>query len=183
VTNFKEPNAVPGTRWLRLTRGKFALVDADLFDTLNRRRWRWNADGKSSGHVMSGSRDTFVYLHHVVLGMRSGVVVDHRNNDGLDCRRENLRVASIQGNGANRGKFLGSRGRRFTSRYKGVINRSKHLSAGADPWLARIRVDGQLIHLGRFATEHEAALAYDRAAVQHFGEFAKTNFPLEAHPS
>jgi hypothetical protein len=68
-------------------------------------------------------------------------------------------------------------------RYKGVTDRSAHLGDSARPWLARIRVDGQFIHIGRFATEREAALAYDTAALQHFGEFSRPNFPTETHPS
>ncbi len=179
----KKPAPVRGAKWLQLTRGKFALVDNDLFEKLNKHPWHWNATGKSFGYVACDNGKTHTMLHHVVLGVSGRVHIDHRNNNGLDCRRENLRVANRQGNGANRGKFVGRRGRTFTSRYKGVINRSKHLSLGADPWLARIRVNGQLIHLGRFISEEEAARAYDRAALQHFGEFAKTNFPLEAHPS
>lgn len=91
------------------------------------------------------------------------------------CRRQNLRVATKQQNGANRGKFAGT----FTSQYKGVTNREKHLADPTAPWLARIRVNGKLIQIGRFVSEHEAALAYDAAAIQHFGEFAKLNFPLK----
>jgi len=176
----KEPDPVPGARWLRLTFGKFALVDEDLFAELNRRQWYWmKGGGTSVGHAGSDNGRSFVLLHRVILGVSARVFVDHRNNNGLDCRRENLRAASRQGNGANRGKFVGRKGRTFTSRYKGVIDRSRHLSSSADPWLARIRVDGRLIHLGRYATEHEAALAYDRAALQHFGEFARLNFSAQ----
>jgi hypothetical protein len=128
-----------------------------------------------------------------VLGVDGRTIVDHKDNNGLDCRCENLRIADRQGNGANRGKFVGRKDREFTSRYKGVVDRSKHLArthvrnvkvkAIDKPWLSRIRVDGRLIQIGRFATEHEAALAYDAAAIQHFGEFAKTNFPSEAKAS
>lgn len=74
---------------------------------------------------------------------------------------------------------MGRPGRVFTSRYKGVIDRSRHIAPGSAPWLARIRVDGQLIHIGRFDTEEEAARAYDEAARKHFGEFARLNFSEE----
>ena len=173
----QEPAPIPGARWLQLTKGKFALVDEDRFNELSLRAWRWCSDGKSTGHAGSGDSESFVSLHHAVLGVDRETVVDHRNNDGLDCRRENLRVADRQGNGANRKKCVGQPGRTFTSQYKGVINRAAHISPGAPPWTARIRVDGHLIHLGRYPTEHEAAVAYDTAAIQHFGEFARTNFP------
>ena len=116
-------------------------------------------------------------MHHDVLEVSSQTVIDHHNNNGLDCRKENLRVANKSKNGANRGKFIGRHGRVFTSKYKGVINRARHLAPGALPWLARIRVRGQLIQIGRYETECEAAVAYDAAAIHYFGEFAKTNFP------
>lgn len=177
-----EPAPVPGARWLRLTRGKFALVDEDLFDELNRHKWHWVKGGTSAGHAVRTNKNGSTSLHRVILGLRgSRPFVDHRDNNGLDCRRSNLRIASRQQNSVNRGKFSGRTGRVFTSRYKGVVDRSRHLAPGAHPWLARIRIDGHLVNLGRFATELEAARAYDVAALQHFGEFARPNFPTESH--
>lgn len=189
-----EPNPVPGARWLRLTRGKFALVDEDLFDRLNRSKWHWTKGGTSAGHATKDDDRGRALLHRVILDVQDDqVFVDHRDNNGLDCRRSNLRIASRQQNSINRDKFVGRPGRKFTSRYKGVVDRSKHLArsyvrnitkkAIDFPWLARIRVNKQLIHLGRYATEREAAVAYDAAALQHFGEFARLNFPEETRPS
>jgi hypothetical protein len=188
---FEEPPPVSGAKWIRLTRGKFALVDEDMFSDLNQRAWHWVATGESAGYAVSGSRESYVQLHRLILGVTDPkVCVDHKDNNGLDCRRKNLRIASRLDNGANRDKFVGRPGRKFTSRYKGVVDRSKHYTqtfvrnitkkASDYPWLARIRVDHKLIHIGRFATELEAARAYDVAAIRHFGEFAKINFPLEA---
>lgn len=177
-----EPDPVPGARWLRLTRGKFALVDEDLFDELNRHKWHWVNGGTSAGHAAKTDEKGHALLHRVILGLRNArVFADHRDNNGLDCRRSNLRVASRQQNSINRNKFSGRTGRIFTSRYKGVVNRGKHLSekSAGQPWLARIRVDGHLVNLGRYATELEAARAYDAAAIQHFGEFARPNFQPE----
>jgi hypothetical protein len=151
-------------------------VDEDLFEELNLRSWHWCAGGTSEGHARTGNRGQF--LHHAVLGTDSATTcIDHRNNNGLDCRRENLRVSTRMQNGANREKFVGRPGRIFTSKYKGVVNRSKHLSPGAAPWLSRIRVEWRLIFIGRYETEVEAVVAYDAAAIHYFGEFAKTNFP------
>ena len=171
------PPPVDGACWLPLTQGRFALVDEDLFDALNERRWQWVATGRNVGYAAhSPNKKNFQPLHHAVLGLPNHVHIDHRNENGLDCRRENLRPANRMLNGANRSKFKGKAGRVFTSKYKGVVDRSRHLSSGSLPWLARIRVKGHLIHLGRYLTEHEAAVAYDCAAIHHFGEFAKTNF-------
>jgi hypothetical protein len=152
-----------------------------MFDALNRQLWHWVATGKSVGYARTDNGKSWTMLHHAVLGVSRKTHVDHKNNNGLDCRRENLRLANRTENGANRDKFVGRPGRKFTSRYKGVVDRSKHLAANADPWLARIRVDGRLIHIGRFATEEEAARAYDAAAIQHFGEFARLNFSHGVH--
>ncbi len=48
------------------------------------------------------------------------------------------------------------------------------------PWIACIRVDRRQIKLGSFSDEIDAAKAYDRAAVEHFGVFARTNFKSES---
>jgi hypothetical protein len=95
-------------------------------------------------------------------------VVDHKNGDKLDNRRENLRICTIAENIRN-SKTSTKKGK--TSRYKGVywVGRIKK-------WVARIHVDRKGLHVGVFTDEAEAARAYDVAARQHFGEFARTNF-------
>jgi hypothetical protein len=103
-------------------------------------------------------------LHRLIL---PGVPkIDHRDGDGLNCQRYNLREATEQQNQANRGKPAGS----HSSRFKGV-----HWDRGR--WVAKIKVSRRQRHLGRFTDEAEAALAYDRAARAEFGEFAWLNFP------
>jgi len=95
-----------------------------------------------------------------------GVFIDHRDNDGLNNCKWNLRVCSRKQNNRNRK----TRSRK-TSDFKGV-----DLRAGGR-WRAKIRVDGKSIHIGLFATQEEAARAYDVSARKHFGEFACCNFP------
>lgn len=91
--------------------------------------------------------------------------VDHKNNNPLDNRKENLRICTAQQNNANRTKAKGK-----SSAYKGVSWREnrKH-------WRANIMVDGISFELGTYKEETGAAKAYNKAARFWFGEFAKLN--------
>lgn len=95
-------------------------------------------------------------------------VLDHINGDTLDNRIVNLRDADLNQNSQNRRAVS-------LSGYKGV----QAEKSTANPWKASIRVRGKLSHLGMFKTAEQAAEAYDAAALMHFGEFAKLNFPVE----
>jgi hypothetical protein len=96
--------------------------------------------------------------------------IDHINGNGLDNRRENLRIATASQNHMNKTKQRGT----YTSTYKGVSLRSDRLHLG---WYANIKVEAKHIHLGRYPTEEAAAMAYDKKAKELFGEFAHLNFP------
>ena len=94
-----------------------------------------------------------------------GMEVDHINGNTLDCRRENLRIVTSRQNTMNIHIIRGK------SCYKGVF-----WNKDIEKWYSRIGVNYKLINLGYFASEIEAAKAYDRAALKHFGEFARLNF-------
>lgn len=96
------------------------------------------------------------------------IMVDHRNHDGLDNRRANLRVGTQADNNANQRK----RSRPTSSRYKGV-----YWSNTYGVWIAEIKGPVGRKHLGRFEDETEAAKVYDDAALELFGEFAHLNSP------
>jgi AP2 domain len=166
-----EPPPVEGARWIALNRG-FALVDADRFEELN--AFVWSVSGRDGKHVARGDGYKTLWLHHVVLDIPSHVHIDHKNRNGFDCRKSNLRVADNSLNHANTDKMK----KATSSKFKGV-----HWRKGRGKWSAEIKVRYRKIKLGCYVDEREAALAYDRAALQHFGEFAKTNFLVEAHPS
>ena len=97
-------------------------------------------------------------------------VLDHINGDTFDNRIVNLRDVNLNQNSQNRRTIS-------CSKYKGV----QAENSNKNPWKARIRVDGQLKHLGMFKTAEQAAKAYDAAATEYFGEFACLNFPREIY--
>lgn len=96
------------------------------------------------------------------------IVVDHRNGDELDNRRENLRIATIIENGRNKAKI--SRNCKF--KYKGI-------SKDENIFNATISANGKRLTRGYFKTEEEAARLYDSMAAHFYGEFARFNFPDE----
>lgn len=148
--------------------GKSILIDdtdADLADA----KWHMSKsrDG-CQGYPRNGKNQ---YLHRVV-ARRMGIVgsIDHRNGDKHDSRRSNIRKATPQENNWNTGARLQYGGKAPSSRYCGVSWRGEQRK-----WEAYIRVDGRKIHLGRHDSEKDAAEAYNRAAEEHHGEFARLN--------
>jgi len=144
-----------------LTQGKFALVDDADYEWLS--RWKWHAHEDHGNWYAERWR---VRMHNEILPPPAGLEVDHKNHDGLDNRRINLRLGTHAQNGANR-----LPNKNHSSIFKGVTRRG-----GRGKWQAAIRVNGQRTHLGQFGDEQQAARAYDAAALAAFGEFARTNF-------
>ena len=159
-----------------LTQGKVALLD-DLDADLALCAWytftasRGGPPYAARNVYLGVRRRTTVLLHREVWRRaHPGPLparIDHRNGDGLDCRRENLRAATMAENVYNRRRHRNNR-----SGFKGVSWRPK-----IQRWTARIMVARREQHLGCFATAEDAARAYDAAARSAFGEFACVNFP------
>lgn len=106
-------------------------------------------------------------MHRAILRPAYGSEVDHVNGNGLDNRRDNLRACvRTQNNGNRRLSGLNASG------YRGVS-----WDARNDRWRADIRAFGVARNLGRFTDAAQAARAYDAAARDMFGEFARPNFP------
>jgi hypothetical protein len=159
------------TRLVPLTRGKFAIVDAEDYDRVMRHSWcAWETGG--SIYPQSRIAMKIVYLHRFILNAPSGVLVDHKNHDTLDNRRCNIRLASRKDN--QRNQLLS---RRNTSGFKGV----SFAKLRAKPWRATVSVDNKSKTLGWFAKAEEAAHCYDEFVKVCFGEFALLNFPQEGH--
>jgi AP2 domain len=147
--------------------GRVALVDDEDYELVAARRWyvfEVERNGRTNGPY---ARSHHVFMHTLITGWPR---VDHADHDGLNNQRSNLRPATTAQNNANQRPRLDSRG----SRYKGVCFNRKYRRR---PWYAQIRSGGVNIFLGNFATEEEAARAYDSAALERWGEFACLNFP------
>ncbi|MCI0659647.1 MAG: HNH endonuclease [Acidobacteria bacterium] len=151
---------------LMSTNGYLIMVSDEDFEWAN--NFKWHADkGGVRGYTRYARRHLgkrrYAYMHNEI---RDGRGVDHKNGDGLDNRRENLRFATISQNLANRRKRRGA----VSSRHKGV-----YLKKASGKFAAHIRVNRRAIHLGYFTSESEAAKAYNAAAREHFGEYARLN--------
>lgn len=156
---------------IRLSSGGIALVDDEDFDrVVEAGLWYAQASlntsyAKQNIRLESGRRTTRS-MHNFVAGLP---YVDHINGNGLDNRRANLRPATVSQNQANQRKR-----RDNTSGYRGV-----QWHPPGRTWRAVIRVKGRLISLGYYPVREDAARAYDRAAVEFFGPYARPNFPQE----
>ena len=157
------------------------LIDEDDYDRITAHKWRvmW---GKAKKEQLYYFRSRIwidkyqdykdVFLHRFLLGCThgDGNVVDHKNHNTLDCRKENLRICTPAQNVQNSRMY-----RTNKIGYKGI---KKAPTTGH--WSARIQTpEGQRIMLGTYETADDAAKAYDRAALFYFKEFAVTNFPKD----
>ena len=162
-----------------LTQGKFALVDDKDFERVNQYKWhtyyggngRWYAAGRINGEKIS--------MHRFILGLKKGGgwITDHIDDNGLNNQENNLRKCTAQQNRVNARK---SKKRVCSSKYLGVSYFAPDCKISNEEipkikWSAAICINGKSKHLGYFNTEEQAALAYDLAAKEHFGEFARLN--------
>lgn len=160
---------------LPLTRGYVAIVDDDDYERVCMYKWRASVmkpqmDGMVNVYAMrtvtvSKGKETTEYLHRAILRAEKGTQVDHINRNGLDNRKNNLRICTNAENNRNRLPSPGG-----ASKFKGVV-----WSKCWGKWRSTIRENGKKRHLGYFANEIDAANAYDVAAVRLFGEFSVTN--------
>lgn len=151
-------------RYIPLTKGKFALVDTADYDHLANYTWFYASGyaARYGGKEMGGKT---IFMHNEIALPPDGLEVDHVNLDKLDNRRSNLRHCT-------RTQNLGNvRSKKGSSKYKGVSK----TKSGA--WQVHIQKNKKNTSLGTYASEIEAAMAYDAAAREHFGEFARCNFP------
>lgn len=158
-------------REISLTQGHVALIDDGDYELVSVYKWCVHHVSfvKAGPYAINGG--TQILMHRLILGATAGQQCDHRNGNGLDNRRANLRFCTTSQNQQNRRKQDHICGKACSSVYKGV---DWHKSSRC--WRARIRHRGKQTYLGLFGNEYQAAAAYDTKAKELFGEFALTNF-------
>lgn len=152
--------------------GRTAKIDVEDYELISQFNWcvlEQERDGRTHGPYAirrTPPDGGTTLMHKLITGFPS---TDHQDHDGLNNRRFNLRDGDR--NQQNMRSFTGA-----SSQYKGVTRRKTR-------WIAQITYSGKNHYLGMFADEKKAALAYDAAAQQAFGEYAYLNFPEAAHGS
>ena len=150
---------------LTTTNGIKFLVDRADCSTLVQYRWFATKEHNSNNFVIRAFKSKRITLHRFITNAPKGMVVDHINHNTLDNRRSNLRVCTQKQNSWNSHKKSN-----HTNPYKGVHRSSM------GRWKAVIREAGKYKHIGVYDTPEEAAIAYDRKAIELFGEYACKNF-------
>lgn len=163
-----------------LSRGMVALVDDEDYERLIVHPWYAKASSTKVGtkriytyyayrcfrNPADMRRNIHVSMHRQILGLTDPhILVDHANRNGLDNRRSNLRICTHSQNCVNTQRTQ-------KSGFRGVYFHQAR-------WVAQLTSNRVYHYLGRFRTAQEAAIAYDKAALFHFGEYARLNFPDE----
>ena len=151
-----------------------ALVDDEDFELVSKHSWHLRMSYSKKHFYAEGGRipgdNTHRFLmHRLVVRAERGIDVDHKNHNGLDNQKHNLRLATKSQNRMNSNTNSNKNGKR-PSRFKGVYSHHR-----GNRWVSHLVANGKWIYIGSFKTEMEAAVAYNEAAKMHHGEFAVLN--------
>lgn len=148
-----------------LKRGLYAVIDAQDYELVSQYKWYVAPSKSGKYYAITGSRKIKTTgMHQLILGCQPPIIADHKDSSAtLDNRRMNLRLADCSSNTINTGIKKTN-----TSGYRGVSQRGKF-------WEAGIKLKGKTTYLGWFKTPEEAAMAYNKAAIELHGEFSFQN--------
>jgi hypothetical protein len=160
---------------IKLTQNKWTLIDDEDFELVNKYKWRYVKAHNGNGYAHHTIHDKEFYkinkkrriitlnIQNLIMNPPKGMLVDHINNDGLDNRRCNLRICSYKQNTCNKRKTQNTE-----LKYKGI---SKY----GNRFRAQLHDGGKRYSINGFKTQKEAAIAYNKKAIELFGEFANLN--------
>lgn len=157
---------------IHFTNGGCCMVSDQDYAVQSAFRWQRHKHGYAHRYVRRRpAPGRTILMHREIIGAPLGVHVDHIDGNPSNNQRENLRLCNMTQNLANQQKMRGRKGKPCSSPYKGVSRDNRS---------GRWKMSCNDKYLGTFATETEAALAYDLEAVRLWGEFARINFPIQA---
>ena len=139
-------------------------IDDEDFPLISQFNWYFNPEGYALTRKTIDGKRTTIWMHRLIMGAQKGEKIDHKDGNGLNNHRENLRFASAGENMYNRRK-----NKNTSSQYKGV-------SRKINRWVASLNYKREKVYIGLFISEEDAARAYDEKARELYGEFANTNF-------
>lgn len=148
-----------------LSQNKFSFVDDEDYIWLN--QWKWCATANNHGiyyAVRCIGNNKFVRMHRLIMQATERQEIDHRNGNGLDNQKDNLRFCTHSQN------MFNMKPRSGTSSYKGV-----YWDKTNKKWRVQITVGGKARTFGRHTNEIDAARIYNGMAKKYFGEFARLN--------
>jgi hypothetical protein len=149
---------------IKLTQGRETIVDDEDYEYLN--QWKWHFGSRRYAIRSINCSKKKITMHSLLINCPKHKYIDHINGNPLDNRKINLRLCTTQENQRNR---KSNETNKKISKYKGV---SKSLNKY---WRSYIYLNGKQINIGSFKTEIEAAQAYNKKAIELFGEFARLN--------
>jgi len=140
------------THEIPLTQGKIALIDDDDYEEISKYKWFANKRGKTYYAIRNSTYENgkryLIYMHSIIAGTPKGMETDHMNGNGLDNRKENLRIVTKRTNQQNRHQEK-------SSRYSGVYWDNQKMI-----WRAGIQFNGKHYSLGRWDDEKDAYEVY-----------------------
>lgn len=146
---------------------QYAIIDPEDYKKISKYPWQLFETVCKTHYAACLDNGRVIHMHRTIMNAPKGKIVDHKNRQGLDNTRKNLRFATRSQNSCNR-----IRPQTGTSKYRGV-----HYAKREQKWHAAICFNSKRKHLGYFDNEIDAARAYDAAAKELHGEFAVLNFP------
>lgn len=156
---------------IKLTQNKYALVDDEDYEQINQYKWQIHYVGRNCyarGNLQKVNREwKKQYMHRLIMNCPEELQIDHINHNGIDNRKRNLRICTQSQNNRSQRSWQ----KKTSSKYKGVCWNNY-----SGKWKTQIRLNNKEIHIGYYANEINAALAYDKKAEELFGKFAYLNF-------
>lgn len=143
---------------IKLTQGKYTLIDDCDLEKVNKYKWRFHLDG----YAIRSKRPQ-ILMHRFILNPPKNMDIDHKNMNGLDNRRINIRIATRSQNKLNMNKRIDN-----TSGHKGISWDKKNKK-----WLAYTKINGKFLNFGRFSDKQIAIHIYENNVSLLHGDYLR----------